>query len=391
MPCEHGGGMKDHHMRRRDFLKTAATAAWVVARNEPVVAAVPAPPMKVILWCWDARMTWDDEPETAVRKMAASEKAFPYGKRSESYLAGFKRLVDYAATAGIYGIIVWGFLRDSHGGVAAAKELAAYARDKGVAILPGVGLCSYGGYYFEGEHPFNLSAYLKKYPERRSTAFEDGGGRREVTPVLDPALKANQDWWRDGLEWMLETFAVSGVDYEMGDFIVNPSPGAAKARAELGFQANGNIMDTVVATRDLMRYAYDAKPDGIFINSTYRGFHRIASFPAMPYVEAMHPKTVWEYTLTEMVRQPGFPHAFDGAPPHRRYGYLHWFNPSTNTITRDYVADIARVFPGAAQLDFEFIGTYGEVGVANSPVADRNYRAQVAWARNPTLAVGDFS
>jgi hypothetical protein len=177
----------------------------------------------------------------------------------------------------------------------------------------------------------------------------------------------------------------------MGDFIVNPSAEAVKARADLGFEANGNIMDCVVATRELMQHAYAIKPGGIFVNSTYRGYQKIASFPSMPYVEAVHPKTVWEYTLTEMVRQPGFPDVFTGAPPHRKYGYLHWFNPSTNTMTKDYVADIARVFPGAAKLGFEFIGTYGEVGAQDNPIADGNYRAQVAWAQNPALALGDFS
>lgn len=362
-----------------------------MTQNAPNPAnASSSPPMKVILWCWDARMTWDDEPESISRHMAASEQPFPYAKQPASFLIGFKRLVDYASQIGIRGIIVWGFLRDAHGGEKAAKELAAYANDKGVAILPGVGLCAYGGYYFEGDHPFNLSTYLRKHPERISKAFEDGGGR-EVAPVLDPSLKENQTWWKNGLEWMLETFAVGGVNYEMGDFIVNPSSDAVKARKSLGFNTNGNIMDTVVATGDLMEYAYRAKPDGIFINSTYRGFQNIEAFPEMPYINAIHSQTVWEYTLTRMVRHPGFPDAFRGAPPHRKYGYLHWFNSSTDTMAKDYAADIAKSFTGAAQLDFEFIGTYGEVGIQHNSVADRNYRAQIAWAQNPSLAVSDFT
>ena len=51
--------------------------------------------------------------------------------------------------------------------------------------------------------------------------------------------------------------------------------------------------------------------------------------------------------------------------------------------------DIARVFPAAHALGFEFIGTYGEVR-ADTPTADRNYRAQVAWAKNPALCLDDF-
>jgi hypothetical protein len=160
--------------------------------------------MKVLLWCWDARMTWDDEPSNIQTKMADAEKRFLYTKRPESYLTGFRRLVDYCAAHGIWGIVIWGFLRDSHGGIAAAKDLCNYASDKGVAILPGVGLCSYGGYYYEGDHPFNIDTYLRIHPERGSMAIVEGQNR-EVRPVLDPSLAANQRWWRDGLEWMLDT------------------------------------------------------------------------------------------------------------------------------------------------------------------------------------------
>ena len=378
-------------VRRREFLKAgAATAAASLCPGERTRAAeAPKPAMKVLLWCWDARMMWDDEPDAIVTKMAASERAFPYPKKPESFQTGFRRLTDYCAKTGIYGFIVWGFLRDCHGGIKAAADLCNYAADRGVAVLPGVGLCSYGGYYFEGDHPFSLESYLRKYPSRISTAQEEGGGRK-VTPVLDPALKANQDWWRDGLEWMLDTFAIGGIDYEMGDFIVNPSPAAEAARAALGYKADGNIMDVVVATQDLMRRAAELKPDSTFINCTYRGMDRITGFPKMPYVDSLPSNTVWEYTLDSMVRRAGFPDAFAGAPPHRMYGYVHWFNPSTKTVARDYVPDIARVFPGLRKIGFEFAGTYGEVSALGNPLADRNYRAQAAWAENATLNIEDF-
>ena len=71
------------------------------------------------------------------------------------------------------------------------------------------------------------------------------------------------------------------------------------------------------------------------------------------------------------------------------YGYLHWMHGSTAASGRDYVPEIARVFPGAHQLGYEFIGTYGEVR-ADAPAADRNYRAQVAWAEDPAVRRGEF-
>ena len=366
-------------MNRREFLVAAGAGLGVApCLTQAAPPPPPSPPLGVLLWCWDARMTWDDEPATIATRMAAAEEVFPYPKRPESFLVGCKRLVDYCALIGVRGFTLWGFLRDSHGGVSAGKELCQYAADRGVAVLPGVGLCSYGGYFYEGEHPFNLRTYLRAHPDRASQAAEQGSGRL-VGPVLDPSLEANRSWWRDGLEWMLESFAIGGIDFEMGDFIVNPSAGAAAARDALGFEADDNIKDIVVATKELMAYATRNKPDGLFINCTYRGYQQLAGFPRMDYTKAIPLESIWEYTLDGMVRRPEFPDGFAGAPDHRRYGYLHWFNASTKTMQTDYTAEIARVFPALRRLGFEFAGTYGEISAIGNPLADSNYRAQVAW------------
>lgn len=372
-------------MNRREFMATVGAYAACSSVAGATTANDASSEMKVLLWCWDTRMTWDDEPEKIQIRMAVSEQHFPYRKKTVSFQVGFRRLIDYCAENGIWGIVIWGFLRDSHGGIAAARDLCLYARDHGIAILPGVGLCAYGGYYYDGDHPFNLNTYLNKYPERMSVGNDEGSARK-VTGALDPSLSENQQWWRDGLEWMVENFAISGINYEMGDFIVNPSQQACAARAELGFTTDDNILDIVVATQDLMQHAYTLMPEGNFMNALYRGYHQISGFPEIPYVDAVHPKTVWQYTLTRMIREKAFPDGYSDIRPHRQYGYLHWFNASTNTVDKDYTADIARVFRGAHQLGFEFIGTYGELR-ADTPIADRNYRAQVAWAKNPAFTI----
>lgn len=345
--------------------------------------------MQVLLWCWDARMTWDDEPTAISHAMAGENTPFPYAKRAESFLVGFKRLVDYAAGVGVRGIVVWGFLRDCHGGVKAAADLCRYASDRGVAIIPGVGVCSYGGFYFDGDHPFNLRTYLKQHPQRATRAVAEHSDR-VVDNVLDPSDEANHRWWREGLEWMLETFKVSGLNFEMGDFLVNSSDSARAARDSLGFTCDDNIRDMVVATRDLVRHGLELLPGGLFINSTYRGYHQVRGFPRMPYTAALPARTVWQYTLTNMVKPADFATRCTGAPAHRRYGCLHWFNSSTRSMQRDYVPEIARVWPGVHQLGFDYIGTYGEVRADRGDRADRNYRAQVAWAENPGLSLADF-
>lgn len=97
---------------RRSFLKSAC--AGIALTGLPAAKSaheIPQLHLSILLWCWDARMTWDDEPATIVTRMAAAEQAFPYPKRPESFLAGCKRLVDYCADTGVRGFTLWGFLR----------------------------------------------------------------------------------------------------------------------------------------------------------------------------------------------------------------------------------------------------------------------------------------
>src|SRR5690606_20012503 len=107
-------------------------------------------------------------------------------------------------------------------------------------------------------------------PGRKSTGFNPRGNK-PVSPVLDPSLPENQAWWVEGLEWMLDTFEVGGVNYEMGDFLVNRSDRAKQAREDLETEADENILDSVVAMWPVLKRAFDLMPEGVFINSTYRG------------------------------------------------------------------------------------------------------------------------
>jgi hypothetical protein len=368
-------------MKRRTFLKQSAALGLIAAFGN-TVSAQPKPrdPMKILLWCWDSRMTWDDEPDKIQLKMAAAERHFPYPKRPESYQQGFRRLVDYCADTGIWGVIIWGFLRDSHGGVEAAKDLCKYASDKGVAILPGVGLCSYGGYFYEGDHPFNLDTYLNKHPDRASDAYEDHS-KVVVKPVLDPSLEANQLWWREGLDWMMDTFEIAGINYEMGDFIVNTSDSAKAARKALNIEAHDNVLDMIVATSDLLKHAQVQRPDATYINALYRGYHQLKGFPKLDYLDSVPDDVVWEYTLTNLVKRNDFPDAYWDVPAHRQYGYLHWFNVSTKSQEKDITEEVKQLYPHLRRLGFEFVGTYGEIGVQGSAVADMNYRIQVDCAK----------
>jgi hypothetical protein len=52
-----------------------------------------------------------------------------YVKAPEAYVADYRRLIDWASRNRFNGVIVWGFLRDSHGGIAAAQTICKYANE----------------------------------------------------------------------------------------------------------------------------------------------------------------------------------------------------------------------------------------------------------------------
>ena len=64
-------------------------------------------------WTWDHRTNWVlDDP--GCLNWGWRNK---YLKQPETFVEDYRRLTDLAAGLGVKGIIIWGFLRDSHGGI----------------------------------------------------------------------------------------------------------------------------------------------------------------------------------------------------------------------------------------------------------------------------------
>lgn len=339
--------------------------------------------MNVLLWCWDARMTWGVPTVNQRVPVAVANQPFPYPYPSDVFTRGFRLLIDYCESIGIDGIILWGFLRDAHGGVRAAQDLCLYAKDHGVAILPGVGLCSYGGFYFEGDHRFNLSTYFAKHPERATSAF-DGGLKKTIGPVLDPSDPANAQWWKDGTEWMLETFDIGGINYEMGDHLVHPSSRAQARREALALQCQGSLQDMVIASSEPLKHALAIKPDGMFINSTYLPSREVTGFPVMDFTRHVPDKTYWMYTMGKEVLEDGFPETSRCTPPHRQAAYLHWGRAGGEESNKDYRQALTKAVSGLQSLEYRFVSLYGELSAEQNAVADRNYRTVAEAVRQDT-------
>src|SRR5262249_37880267 len=123
------------------YLGTNGQEAWVQS-----LSVVENPGLKYrIFWTWDHSTNWALGTEGLQENGAEN----PYMKPPEAFLRDYKKVVDYMSDHKLNGLIIWGFLRDKHGGVKSAQELVQYAHERGVRILPGIGSSGFGGFFFE--------------------------------------------------------------------------------------------------------------------------------------------------------------------------------------------------------------------------------------------------
>ncbi len=177
-------------------------------------------------WTWDHSTNWE------LSQVGQQEIGVfnPYGKPPGGFLADYRRLVDFCSRNRIAAIVIYGFLRDSHGGVEAAQELCRYANERGVRIIPGIAIGAYGGVYWEGDHPYNLATWLRKNPQFAAT-MEKGVGfqladlsfplnfpRSDYTMSACPSAPETMDWMEEGVGWLAETFDIGGINIESGDY-----------------------------------------------------------------------------------------------------------------------------------------------------------------------------
>ena len=177
-------------------------------------------------WTWDHSTNWE------LSQVGHQEIGVfnPYGKPPDGFLADYRRLVDYCSRERIAAVVIFGFLRDTHGGIEAAQELCRYATERGVRILPGVAIGSYGGVYWEGDHRYNLATWLRENPQHAAT-LEKGVGfqiadlafplnfpRSDYTLSACPSAPETMAWMEEAVAWLTETFDIGGINIEAGDY-----------------------------------------------------------------------------------------------------------------------------------------------------------------------------
>ncbi len=193
-------------------------------------------------WTWDHSTNWE------LSQIGQQEIGVfnPYGKPPGGFLRDYKRCVDFCSRNRIAAIVIYGFLRDPHGGVEAAQDLCRYANERGVRILPGIAIGSYGGVYWEGENKYNLATWLAQNPQHAAT-LEKGVGfqiadlafplnfpKSDYTLSACPSAPETMDWMAEGVAWLTETFDIGGINIEAGDYGVC---GCARCVARRGNEA----------------------------------------------------------------------------------------------------------------------------------------------------------
>lgn len=328
-------------------------------------------------WTWDNRMDWGG-PGKAVDVMGGGN----YRKPPEAFLMDYKRCVDFMVDHKFNGLIVWGFLRDGHGGIEAGRELCRYASRRGVRILPGVGTSGYGGYYYEGKHPFNAATWIAQHPELRAV---EKSGKPHAAPC--PSKKANQDWLDRGARWLFENFEVGGVNLEMGDFFVCYCDQCRRTRAAIASDEPDYYKDMAISHSVTLKTMRRLRPDAWLSYATYTGYTAEMMKRTSKLLAMISEDAICQWTLTGMV--PRWPVNVRPMASHN-LGYLHWCNRSTHTEDDFYLNQIQAICRRAAEAGLEGLDTYGELS-DQRPNAELFYLAWEAFLWDPAMTVQRFA
>ncbi len=328
--------------------------------------------MKKIWWSWDIRMRW----------------YYGFSFFPESYIQNYTRAIDAAVEYGVDGIIIWGFLRDIHGGIDAAHKIVDHANAKGMRIIPGMGIDSYGGVYYEGQAEYCLDAFLRKHPEEQAvqadgTPFTFRHPKNDKTERLigcgsSPVL---MDFYIESVEWLLKEFDLGGIQLEQGDFgqchCSRCKEGAGlNDGSEFSKVSHGKMVERIPP---IIKHAASLQDDLYFIVETYHGFLPADIEYLKPYLEQL-PDYVYHSYQT-----------YTGKSPYDKYESIYKINdesrnpfPHGNSAIRtnsDFCAgevddreDIQNVIRLSKQAGLDMCYIYGEYP-DTWPITRANYEA----------------
>ena len=374
-----------------------------------------------IYWTWDHSTNWMLDSDGLIDWGAHNA----YLKPPEMFVEDSKRLIDHALESRASGILIWGFLRSCHGGVEAGQEVCRYAKERGILLMPSVGTSAYGGFFYEGDHPFSVDCWLKLHPEYR--AVRESG---ELVNRLCPSHPENIRWLREGTQWLFSTFGVAGANLEYGDFCVCHCGRCKRLRKKMGGADPDYYKDMVVSQNPFIETALEINPEALVMYATYTGFsgaakqggdYTRASGRRKPEFVARTPAdAVCMWTITGMINQqqvplrtwldhgtakelrssPNWPRGLRPATK-RSAAFLHeasqWYGrPDPNTGTRKhtrYSVEVSSIKEGCyrvATAGLDGLSIHGEVPTRCIPY-ELNYAAFSHFCYHPTDSFRDMA
>ncbi len=291
---------------------------------------VDAPELKYrILWTWDGQLNWSDSVAEmhTIQKGTSGTSVVPY--TVDGFLTHFKAAVDFLSDHKFNGYIVWGFLRDEHGGVEAGREISRYAKERNVRMLPGVCTqAAYGGFIFSQHNRYSLIGWLRDQPQLCGRN-KDGSIQAEA---ICPSKPENQQWLREGTRWLLrECPDIGGVNLENGDLMECYCADcvAAKARPENDPNFLWDMMYTEVPVIEEIKRL---RPDlwatfASYVGFSESGLRHLKDNPRYPprFLKQFPAGSICQWTYTGMTDPRSWPEGLKPPPGAFRdhIGLLH--------------------------------------------------------------------
>jgi len=340
-------------------------------------------------YTWDHSTNWD-LTQPGARLGGCHE---PYDKPPGAFLEDYTRLIDFMSSLGLNHLIIWGALRDAHGGAAALRKLVQYGAANEVRVAPGVGVNCYGGTYYEGDSEFSLPNLLRTRPDLAAVG-PDGKPRIDADnprrSIACPRKVEIVAWTLASLRWLMETVQPAAIHFETGDYGVCHCP-TCKATGPRGPRISDQdlacIMPPVVA--EVRSFGTDCR----LSYNHYTGYTRGMMDSPPDFAQAIPQDVVCKWGVSWML-SPELagstaeewgdvePLTAQVRPPTAtNMAHLHFATGWWNCSPRGTV-EVARFLDGVSrlkQVGFQGLCTHGEESDLN-PAHELNYHVYAALA-----------
>ena len=369
-----------------------------------------------LFWSWDHSAAWADSPGQI--DWGCNND---YCKPSEAFVVDYRRQINYAPQARANGIIIAGFLRDDHGGVAAAQELVGYSRSRLVRVMPCFCSGGYNGVYYQGAHPFNEQHYLAAHPDQAAVGYDGKPLGR-----LCQSHPAATQWRRAATGWLISTFELGGAEMEFSDYSACQCPRCREQRSQMAGVDADYLKELRVSYGPCLDRLLAEQPDGLFLYAVFTGFNldlKMKPAPEPPvrvrgaqpdFISHLPPQAVCLWTITEMLHDPQVPLAcwlddgnskafYEGeqwprglrAPAARNMGLLHqgsywWSRNGCHTRYGVEIASIKEACLKGAEAGLEGLVLIAETSDRCVP-CELNYEAFAHFTYHPQDSLRQFA